>query len=125
MKLALLFFLTTSLFVVGQQALKAPSEPSLTKKELKQLIATAKSPEDHRRIAAYYEEEARKLGEKKKEHTEMGAEYDRNPQRYPSKLALGQHCRNLSGYYGLAEQKTLELARMHNEIARGLETQTN
>lgn len=125
MKLALLFFLSTSLFLAGQQAVKAPSEPSLTKKELKQLIVTAKSPEDHRRIAAYYEEEARKLGEKKKEHTEMGAEYDRNPQRYPSKLGLGQHCRDLAGYYASAEQKTLELARMHNDIARGLATKTN
>lgn len=120
MKLALLFFLTTSLFLVGQQPLKAPSEPSLKKRELKQLIATAKSPEDHRRIAAYYEEEARELDEKKKEHIEMGAEYDRDPQRYPSKLGLGQHCRNLAGYYGLAEQKALELAGVHEEMAKQL-----
>lgn len=121
MKLALFFFLTASLFVVGQQALKAPSKPSLTKKELKQLIVTAKLPEDHRRIAAYYQEEAKTLDEKKKEHTEMGAEYDRNPQRYPSKLGLGQHCRNLAGYYGLAEQKALELAGMHEAIEKRLE----
>lgn len=121
MRFALFFFLATSFFLVGQQAAKVPSEPSLTKKELKQLIATAKSPEDHRRIAAYYQEEANTLDEKKKEHTEMGAEYDRNPQRYPSKLGLGQHCRNLAGYYGLAEQKALELAGMHEAMAKRLE----
>jgi hypothetical protein len=125
MKLALLFFLTASFFFLGPQAAKTSSKASLTTKELKQLIATAKSPEDHRRIAAYYQGEARKLDAKKEEHTEMGAEYDKNPQRYPSKLALGQHCRNLAGYYGLAEQKALELAGMHEEIAKRLETPAN
>lgn len=122
MKLALFFFLA-SVFLLAAQDVKGPSKPPLTTKELKQLIATAKSPEDHRRIAAYYQEEAQKLDEKKKEHVEMGAEYDKNPQRYPSKLALGEHCRNLAGYYGLAEQKALELAGMHEEMAKQLETQ--
>jgi hypothetical protein len=46
---------------------------------------------------------------------------DRNPQRYPSKLSLGQHCRNLAGYYGLAEQKALELAGVHKQMAQQLE----
>jgi len=125
MKLTLFVLLTASFFNLGLQTAKTPSKPSLTTKELKQLIATAKSPEDHLKIAAYYEEEAQKLDEKKKEHTEMGDEYDRNPQRYPSKLALGQHCRNLAGYYGLAEQKALELAGMHEEMAKQLETPPN
>lgn len=125
MKLTLFLFLTMTFFLPGTQSVKAPSTPSLTAKELKELIATAKSAEDHRRIAAYYQEEATKLKEKKKEHTEMGAEYDRNPQRYPSKLALGQHCRNLARYYGLAEQNALELAGMHEEMAKQLEAPTN
>lgn len=125
MRVALFFLLIGSFFAPGAQDVKTPSQPSLTAKELKQLIATAKSPEDHRRIAAYYQEEAKKLDAKKQEHTEMGAEYDRNPQRYPSKLALGQHCRNLAGYYGLAEQKALELAGMHEEMAKRLETPAN
>jgi hypothetical protein len=125
MKLLLLVFLVSSFFAAGSQNVQPPSNPSLTKGELKELIATAKSPEDHRKIAAYYEEEAKKLDEMKKEHTEMGAEYDKNPQRYPSKLGLGQHCRNLAGYYGLAEQNALELAAMHKEMAKQLEPPTN
>jgi len=125
MKPALLFFLAASFFFLGPQASKTSSKASLTTKELKQLIALAKSPEDHRRIAAYYEDEAKKLDEKKKEHTEMGAEYDKNPQRYPSKLALGQHCRNLAGYYGMAEQKAFELAGMHEKMAQQLEESAN
>jgi len=126
MKLTLLFFLTASFFIFVPQGVKIPSKPSiLSTKELKQLIASAKSPEDHLRIASYYEEEAKRLGEKKAEHTEMGAEYDRNPQRYPSKLSLGQHCRNLAGYYGLAEQKALELAGVHKQMAQQLEPARN
>ena len=62
-----------------------------------------------------------RLGEEKTEHTEMGIEYDRNPQRYPSKLSLGEHCRNLAAYYGLAEQKALELAGVHKQMAQQLE----
>jgi len=125
MKLAFFFFLTASFFVLGSQNPKVSSKPSLTKAELKRLIATAKSPEDHMRIAAYYEEEASQLDEKKKEHIEMGAEYDKDPQRYPSKLSLGQHCRNLASYYGLAEQQASELAGAHREMAKRLTPPTN
>jgi len=124
MKFTLFVFLT-SFFVLGPQAAQIPAKPSMTKKEVKQLIATAESAEDHLRIAAYYAEEANRLDEKKKEHTEMGAEYDKNPQRYPSKLALGQHCRNLAGYYASAEEKALELAAAHEEMAKQLEPARN
>jgi hypothetical protein len=126
MKLTLVFFLTASLFVFGLQVVRTPSKPpTLSTKELKHLIATAKSREEHLRIAAFYEEEARKLEEKKTEHTEMGAEYDKNPQRYPSKLSLGQHCRNLAVYYGQAEQQALELAGVHRQIAEQLNAPRN
>jgi hypothetical protein len=122
MKLTLLVFLTAQFFLFAPQMAKPPSKLStLSAKEVKQLIAAAKSPEDHLRIAAYYEEEAKRLEEKKTEHTEMGAEYDKNPQLYPSKLSLGQHCRNLAGYYGLAEQKALELAKVHKQMAERLQ----
>jgi hypothetical protein len=125
MKPLLPVFLVASFFAAGSQNVEPPSNPSLTTEELKELIATAKSPEDHRKIAAYYEDEAKKLDAMKAGHTEMGAEYDKNPQRYPSKLALGQHCRNLASYYGLAKQKALELAAMHKEMAKQLEPPTN
>lgn len=65
-----------------------------------------------------------RLDEKKKEHTEMAAEYDRNPRRYPSKVQLGQHCRNLAGYYSSAEEKASELARAHQAMAKQLEAPT-
>lgn len=92
MKSAAFVVLASFFLFLGPQIGKAPSKPSLSKKELKQLVATAKTAEDHLRIAAYYRDEAQKLEEKKNEHTEMGAEYDRNPQRYPTKPSPGQHC---------------------------------
>jgi len=96
----------------------APSKRSLSRKELKQLIASAKTPEDHLKLAARYREEARSIEEKKNEHLEMGAEYDKNPRKYPTKPSPGQHCRELAGYYSQAETRTLELAQMHEELAK-------
>jgi len=126
MKLTLLFLLTASFLVFVQQPVKAPSKPSiLSTKELKQLITSAKTSEDHFRIAAYYEEEAKRLQGKKTEHVDMADEYDKNPQRYPSKLSLGEHCRNLAGYYGLAAQKALEIAGVHKQMAQQLEPARN
>ena len=76
----------------------APSKRSPSKKELKQLIASAKTTEDHLKLAARYREEAQSLKEKKNEHLEMGAEYDKNPQKYQTKPSPGEHCRQLAGY---------------------------
>jgi hypothetical protein len=42
----------------------AETSPSLSKKELKTLLATANTPADHQRLAAYYRDKAQRLTEK-------------------------------------------------------------
>lgn len=97
-------------------------KPALTKKELKALIANAKTPDDHRKIAAYYRRESVSLAEKQREHQEDLAEYYRNPSRYSSKYpTMGDHCRQLAGYYGLAAKEVQTLAEMHEELAKQAE----
>ena len=71
-------------------------------------------------LAARYREEAQSLKEKKNEHLEMGAEYDKNPQKYPTKPSPGQHCRELAGYYSQAERGAMELAQMHEDLAKSV-----
>ena len=95
------------------------AQEKLPRKELKALIASAKTTADHERIAAHYRREAQNLEVKQREHEEDLAEYYRNTLRYPSKYpTLGDHCRSLAGYYKMAAQRAAALAEMHAQLAR-------
>ena len=106
------------LSVAGGQG--APQQEKLTKQQLKSLISSAKTPTDHQKLAAYYHDEAQRLKAKQREHEEEADEYYRNPSRHPSPKypTLGQHCRDLAGYYAMAAQKALTMADMHETLAR-------
>ena len=51
----------------------------ITKKEFKTLLKTAKEPVEHRKIAAYYRQEAARLTASAKEHEELAEVYAKNP----------------------------------------------
>ena len=94
-------------------------QEKLTRKELKALIASAKTPADHERIASYYRSEAQQLEAKHREHEEDLAEYYKNPSRYPSKYpTMGDHCRSLASYYKMAAERASTLAEMHEKLAQ-------
>ncbi len=92
----------------------------LSKKELRVLIANARTPEDHERIATHYRAEAERLRTKQREHEEELAAYLKNPSSHPSPKwpTLDQHCRQLAYYYGKASEKALALADLHDQMAR-------
>jgi hypothetical protein len=94
----------------------------LSKKELRVLIATARTPEDHERIATHYRAEAERLREKQRDHEEELAAYLKNPSSHPSPKwpTLDQHCRQLAYYYGKAAEKTLVLADLHDRMATAI-----
>lgn len=102
----------------------AAEHNGLSKKQLQTLIATAKTPAEHRTIAAYYREQARHLSNKSKEHQEMGKLYERNPlpleSKHPGTVGLS-HCRYFTQFY--AEQATAaeSSAALHEERAKSLE----
>jgi hypothetical protein len=52
---------------------------SLTSKEVKELVANAKTPADHAKLAAYFNLEADKLQADAKQHTELAEVYRLNP----------------------------------------------
>src|ERR1017187_6276164 len=56
-----------SLVLLFSLAMAADSVPTLSKKELKTLLATAQTPADHEKIAAYYHEKAMRLDAKAQE----------------------------------------------------------
>lgn len=94
-------------------------QEKLSKKELKTLIATAKAPEDHLRLAAYYRAQANDYLARKKQHEADAAVYDSNPSQYPTKpISAGQHCRDWAGNDGRSAKQALALAEMHEAMAR-------
>ncbi len=102
---------------VGQGA---PQQEKVTRQQLKSLISSANAPADHQRLASYYRDEAARLKAKRREHEEEAAEFYKNPSRHPGPRypTLGQHCRDLAGYYATVVQKTLTMANMHETLAQ-------
>lgn len=97
----------------------------LNKKELRVLIANARSPEEHERIATYYRAEAERLTAMQRDHEEELAAYLKNPSSHPSPKwpTLDQHCRQLAYYYGKAAEKALALADLHDRMATAIRDQ--
>jgi hypothetical protein len=108
------------LIVLASMSVGAESTPKMSKKEVKALIANAKTAADHQRLAAYYRDEATRLKERQQEHEEEAIEYSKNPWCYtvPKYPTLGQHCRQLAGYYGMGAQKALKMAELHESLAK-------
>ena len=112
--LGCLVILLASLPSVGQQ-----QKEKLSKQQLKTLIATAKTPEDHLRLAAYYRAQENDYLARQKQHKADAEMYDSNPRQYPSKYpTAGQHCRDWAYNDGQSAKKALALAEMHEAMAR-------
>ncbi|MDQ2947550.1 MAG: hypothetical protein M3Y27_16720 [Acidobacteriota bacterium] len=83
------------------------------------MIKTAKTPEEHMKLAQYYRYEADKFKSEAQEHKEMSAEYIHHT--IPKFPTMSQHCMDLSGYLTRAAKKAEQLAAMHEEMAKTAE----
>ncbi len=105
--------------LAGPPAAFAQQQQKLSKNELKTLIATAKTPEDHLRLAAYYRDQANDYLARQKQHEADAVVYDSNPRQYPSKYpTAGQHCREWARNDGQSARQALALAEIHEAMAR-------
>lgn len=102
------------------QTAQAQKPEKLTKQQLLSLIATAKTPAEHSRIAQYYEEESQNYLAQSKEHEQMAAQYKKNPAMNSSKSSAGpvNHCEYLAQHFRESAAKTQELAQMHEQMAK-------
>ena len=96
--------------------------PNLNKKELKALLATAKTPAEHRTIAAYYRQRAQTLANKSSEHSAMAEQFAKGPATIESKqgtsFGLGvSHCRYFAKQYAAEAKEAATLAAAHEEMA--------
>jgi hypothetical protein len=90
----------------------------LSKKQLKALIASAKTPADHEAIAAYYHAKAQHFWAKYQKEEAALAEYYRNPFRYSSKYpTVGDMDRRLAESYELSAERAVALEEMQEQLA--------
>jgi len=123
-----LLTLTATLLSFIPASFAADSEKSLSKKEVKALIATAKTPAEHRRIASYYREQTVRLTANAKEHVAMAEEYAKNPtfaaMETKQQASFGQgasHCRRWADVYNQQAKEAEALAVLHEDMAKSAE----
>ena len=108
----------------------AETNPTLSKKELKVLLKSAKTPAEHLSVAAYYRQEAQQLNASSKQHSELAVTYAKNPP-FPAMEAkhgdaFGQganHCRKWAKLDAEQAEKATTLAGLHEDMARKAELQ--
>jgi hypothetical protein len=97
------------------------TKSKLTSKQLQSLIATAKTPEDHQKIAAYYRDMAAEAKANAAEHEKDLAAYNENPSTHPLAKASGgpaAHCRTLIRLYNDEAKEDLAMAEEHEQMAK-------
>jgi len=87
-------------------------------KELGLALKNAKTPDDHWRIAAYYEEKAQKLQQKEKEELDLADYFAAHPSLYGKMYPTPyQNHKNLADYYHRAANIALQKAKEQRETS--------
>lgn len=108
---------------VRSSSVAAGNKPTLSKKELKALIASAKTKDDHQKLADYYKAEKERLEGEAKDHEDLAKAYDENPGRpsMGSRTPFGQgasHCHRQAQLYTDQAKEAEALAALHEDMAK-------
>ena len=117
MLIVLVGFLGPTFSRVGAQN----TQVKLTDKQAKELIASAKEPADHQKLADYYRSKADEAKAAIAEHQEMLAAYGKKPSSHTLAKAVGgptAMCKDLVRIYGQEEKADLGLAAYHDKMAK-------
>ncbi|HWT66463.1 MAG TPA: hypothetical protein VN151_10155 [Terracidiphilus sp.] len=92
----------------------------LTKEQLKTLVANAKTPAEHERIAAYYRALSEKLLAESNAHAQMAAELASNSATNNAKVHHGtvDHCKYLAETLKAKAAKAAAQAAEHEQMAK-------
>ena len=99
-------------------AREIPSNAS-EEEDIDKLIQTAKTPEDHMKIADYYQKQAKKMEEQASIHVTMGKMYENKGKPYSPVIA--KHCLNLSNDYKKAAGEYEAMAMEHRKMAEAMQ----
>ncbi len=99
-------------------------DEKLSKQQLLSLIATAKTPAEHRRVAEYYHAKAQDYLAQANEHEQMVAAYKANPSLSTEKNRASTigHCEYFVQTFKDLAAKSQELAQLHEQMSKDAET---
>jgi hypothetical protein len=114
---------TVTVVAFGQTISSQQTKPEhLSKRQLNSLIATAKTPAEHQRIAQYYQAKAQDYLAQAKEHKQMVAAYKANPSlTAKSQASTINHCEYFVQTFKDLAAKSQELAQLHDQMAKDAE----
>lgn len=97
-------------------------DKTLSKSELRHLIAKAETKAEHERIAQYFDTEAAKFEAEAKEHSELAAIYEKNPPaqptKFPGSMQTFNHCDALSKSLAKAAADARAMSADHRQMAK-------
>lgn len=116
--------LAALIMVPAPQASAVEMKGMLKSKEVKALVANAKTPADHMKLARHYTAMAEKHEAEAKEHEALAVEYARNPRVPPAKIPMApnsaEHCRYFAEHCHKAAAEMRAMAAEHEEMAKSL-----
>ncbi len=108
--------------MLSQTGKAQSSGQSLSKKQLADLVATAKTAADHRKLAAHYLAAAAKHEAEAQEHLELAAKYKANPtlseSKHPGAPDTASHCMTFAEHCKKAAKMMRDMAAMHEGMAK-------
>ena len=116
--------LAMTITVIAQVSPTSQVKPEkLSKSELRSLIATATTPEQHMRLAQYYEAKAQRHFAESNEHQEMAERFRMNPMMNNDKRVFGtvKHCEYYAESFKQQAVKMQNLAHIQEEMAAAAE----
>lgn len=116
----------SSVDTLTQREAKARIQGVTTNKQVKVLIASAKTPQDHLKLAAYFNQEADRLEANAKGHTELADVYRQNPRTTDGGKQSGtgsifrtaEHCDSAAKALREAAKDLRDLAAEHEQMAK-------
>ena len=112
--------LAMTITVIAQVSPTSPvKSEKRSKSELRSLIATATTPEQHMRLAQYYEAKAQRYFAESNEHQKMAEQFRKNPVMNNDKRVFGtvNHCEYYAQSFKQQAVKMQDLAHMQEEMA--------
>lgn len=117
--------LLAALTIVFGSAAPIKASGALTKKQAQALAATAKTPADHMKLAAYFKLEADRLDAEAQEHEQLAQNYRLNPNMTGGGKTGGntqsrtfEHCEAAAKALREAAKSTRELVAEHEQMAK-------
>lgn len=108
-----------AVLVLASTAQAQQNTDKLSKQQLSALIANAKTPVEHERIAQYYSAKAQDDLAQAKEHEQMAQQFKSNSVTSSSKYAAGtvNHCEYLAQQLGQNAAAMQKLQQQHEQMA--------